>query len=78
MIARLMYVSEKENNYSTVARQKIGLVFELTRIIPNETAIFRQINSQCTIQTSAIQSIEITEENIAVFSKNTKYFFKML
>lgn len=78
IIAKLMYVSENENNYTTVARQKIGLDFELTRIIPKEPAIFSQINSECIMQTSPIESVEITEENIAVISKNTKYFFKML
>ena len=78
IIAKLMYVTESEKDYVTAARQKIGLDFELTRIIPKEPAIFSQINSECTIQTSIIESIEITEENIVVISKNTKYFFKMI
>lgn len=78
ILARLMYVTERKENYTPVARQKIGYDFELTKIIPKESAIFRQINSECTILTSIVESIEITKENITVISKNTKYLFKML
>ena len=60
IIAKLMYVTELKQNYVTVARNKIGYDFMLTKVIPGERAIFEQINSNDSLTTSIVKEIGIS------------------
>lgn len=78
IIAKLMYVTELKQNYATVARNKIGYDFMLTKVIPGERAIFEQINSNDSLTTSIVKEIGISEEKIIVVTENSKYRFKVI
>lgn len=78
IIAKLMYVTELKQNYATVARNKIGYDFMLTKVIPGERAVFEQINSNDSLTTSIVKEIGISEEKIIVVTENSKYRFKVI
>ena len=78
IIAKLMYVTELKQNYVTVARNKIGYDFMLTKVIPGESAIFEQINSNDSLTTSIVKEIGISEDKIIVVTENSKYRFKVI
>ncbi|WP_175613220.1 hypothetical protein [Fusobacterium mortiferum] len=78
IIAKLMYVTELKQNYVTVARNKIGYDFMLTKVIPGERAIFEQINSNDSLTTSIVKEIGISEDKIIVVTENSKYRFKVI
>ena len=73
-----MYVTELKQNYATVARNKIGYDFMLTKVIPGERAVFEQINSNDSLTTSIVKEIGISEEKIIVQTDNSKYRFKVI
>lgn len=76
--AKLMYVTELKQNYVTVARNKIGYDFMLTKVIPGERAIFEQINSNDSLTTSIVKEIGISEDKIIVVTENSRYRFKVI
>ena len=78
IIAKLMYVTELKQNYVTVARNKIGYDFMLTKVIPGERAIFEQINSNDSLTTSIVKEIGISEDKIIVVTENSRYCFKVI
>ncbi len=78
IIAKLMYVTELKQNYVTVARNKIGYDFMLTKVITGERAIFEQINSNDSLTTSIVKEIGISEDKIIVVTENSKYRFKVI
>ena len=78
IIAKLMYVTELKQNYVTVARNKIGYDFMLTKVIPRERAIFEQINSNDSLTTSIVKEIGISEDKIIVVTENSRYRFKVI
>ena len=78
IIAKLKYVTELKQNYVTVARNKIGYDFMLTKVIPGERAIFEQINSNDSLTTSIVKEIGISEDKIIVVTENSKYRFKVI
>ena len=78
IIAKLMYVTELKQNYATVARNKIGYDFMLTKVIPGERAVFEQINSNDSLTTSIVKEIGISEEKIIIVTENSKYRFKVI
>lgn len=78
IIVKLMYVTELKQNYVTVARNKIGYDFMLTKVIPGERAIFEQINSNDSLTTSIVKEIGISEDKIIVVTENSKYRFKVI
>ncbi len=78
IIAKLMYVTELKQNYVTVARNKIGYDFMLTKVIPGERAIFEQINSNDSLTTSIVKEIGISEDKIIVVTENSRYRFKVI
>lgn len=78
IIAKLMYVTELKQNYVTVARNKIGYDFMLTKVIAGERAIFEQINSNDSLTTSIVKEIGISEDKIIVVTENSKYRFKVI
>lgn len=78
IIAKLMYVTELKQNYVTVARNKIGYDFMLTKVITGERAIFEQINSNDSLTTSIVKEIGISEDKIIVVTENSRYRFKVI
>ena len=76
--AKLEQVIELKSNYVTPARMQVGKVFKITRAVIGERGIIEKVNSNETLSTSKIKSVEIVEELISIATENTIYHFEVI
>lgn len=77
-IVKLGQVIELKSDYLTPARQYVGQIFKLTRVIIGEKAILERVNTKDFLGTSKVKSIEIVEDLISITTENTIYHFEVL
>lgn len=75
---KLGQVIELKSDYLTPARQYVGQIFKLTRVVIGERAIFERVNTKDFLSTSKVKKIEIVEELISIATENTIYHFDVL